>query len=175
MRLPDHLTPGLRVVFVGTAATTGGQQRAHYFAGAGNIFWLLLHQLGLTPTQLRPEDDATLPSYGIGLTDLYVSVTRHRNRVVRVDYELDDFLAKLCACGPGAVAFVSKDAATTFARAAGLRLPPDYGPAPWPVGGLPAFVLPGPSGANNAMPVPLRLALWRDLVDQLEFDEVRNA
>jgi TDG/mug DNA glycosylase family protein len=38
----------------------------------------------------------------------------------------------------------------------------------WPVAGRPAFVLPGPSGANNGMPLPLRIALWRDLADFLE-------
>ena len=34
--------------------------------------------------------------------------------------------------------------------------------------GRPAFVLPGPSGANNGMHLPLRIALWRDLADFLE-------
>jgi TDG/mug DNA glycosylase family protein len=33
------------------------------------------------------------------------------------------------------------------------------------VAGRPAFVLPGPSGANNGMPLPLRIALWSDLAD----------
>ena len=30
------------------------------------------------------------------------------------------------------------------------------------------MILPGPSGANNGMPLPLRIALWRDLADFLE-------
>ena len=30
------------------------------------------------------------------------------------------------------------------------------------------FVLPGPSGANNGMPLALRTALWADLADFLE-------
>ncbi len=171
MRLPDHLAQGLHVVFVGNAATEGGQPRQRYFGGAGNIFWLLLHEIGLTPARLTPEDDHTLPAYGIGLTDLYATLTRHNGRVVRVDYELEELLAKLRRYRPGAVAFVSKDAATNFARAARLRLPKGYGPAPWQVGGRPAFVLPGPSGANNAMPIPMRAAMWRDLADHLELAE----
>ena len=28
--------------------------------------------------------------------------------------------------------------------------------------------VPGPSGANNGMPLPLRIALWGDLVDFLD-------
>ena len=66
------------------------------------------------------------------------------------------------------MAWVSKTSATTYARVSGRRAPRDYGPAPWTVAGVPAFVLPGPSGANNGMPVPVRLALWRDLADFLE-------
>lgn len=66
------------------------------------------------------------------------------------------------------MAFVSKTAASAYARAAGERQPQDYGALSWTVEGIPAFVLPGPSGANNAMPLPLRIALWRDLLDFLE-------
>ena len=43
-----------------------------------------------------------------------------------------------------------------------------FGMLSWPVAGRPAFVLPGPSGANNGMPLPLRIALWTDLVDFLD-------
>lgn len=66
------------------------------------------------------------------------------------------------------MAFVSKTAAGSYARAAGRRRPQRYGEVSWSVAGRPAFVLPGPSGANNGMPLPLRIALWRDLADFLE-------
>ena len=72
------------------------------------------------------------------------------------------------AVGPTVVAFVSKTAATWYARGAGERLPQGYGELTWTVAGVPAFVLPGPSGANNGMPLALRLALWTDLADFLE-------
>jgi TDG/mug DNA glycosylase family protein len=68
--LPDLLRPGLRVVFVGFAASEESARRKHYYARGGNAFWKLLHQAGLTPIQLRPEDDAHLLDYGIGVTDL---------------------------------------------------------------------------------------------------------
>ena len=42
-----------------------------------------------------------------------------------------------------------------------------WGPTPWDVGERTGFVLPGPSGANNGMPRPVRIALWRDLADYL--------
>ena len=74
----------------------------------------------------------------------------------------------LRAVAPRVVAFVSKTAATWYARGGGERLPRGYGELDWPVAGIPAFVLPGPSGANNGMPLALRLAMWTDLADYLD-------
>jgi TDG/mug DNA glycosylase family protein len=168
--LADVLAPGLRVVLAGTAPRRPFLPHVHHYAGRGNLFWLLLHESGLTPERLRPEDDATLPRFGIGLIDLLK--TREPDEEGRlVDrYHPAAFVAKLRAARPGAVAFVSATAANAFARSTGSRgLPPaPWGPTPWQVAGRPAFVLPGPSGANNGMPLALRVALWRDLADFLE-------
>ena len=38
--------------------------------GPGNRFWRTLHEVGLTPTELRPDEYARLLNHGIGLTDL---------------------------------------------------------------------------------------------------------
>jgi double-stranded uracil-DNA glycosylase len=155
----DVLAPGLRAVFVGTRGRNGSPHGRHYYDGAGNQFWNLLHLSGLTPTRLDPSDDTTLPRYGYGLTDL----------VWRGDTaDLTALQRALRRARPDVVAFVSKTAAASYAREVGERLPRTYGPLSWPVVGLPAFVLPGPSGANNAMSVPLRAALWRDLGDFIE-------
>lgn len=157
--LRDVLAPGLRAVFVGTRGRNGSPHGRHYYDGAGNQFWNLLHLAGLTPLRLDPSDDTTLPTYGYGLTDL----------VWRDDAaDLRTLHSALRRTRPEVVAFVSKTAAVSYAREAGQRLPRSYGPLSWTVVGLPAFVLPGPSGANNAMSVPLRAALWRDLTDFIE-------
>lgn len=154
----DILAAGLRAVFVGTRGRSGSPHARHYYDGAGNQFWNLLHLSGLVPVRLDPSDDATLPQYGFGLTDL----------VWRDDTaDLDSLHRALRRVRPEAVAFVSKTAATDYARLTRQRLPRGYGALSWPVAGIPAFVLPGPSGANNAMSVPLRAALWRDLADFL--------
>jgi TDG/mug DNA glycosylase family protein len=146
-------------VFVGTRGRNGSPHGRHYYDGAGNQFWNLLHLSGLTRVRLDPSDDATLPTYGYGLTDL----------VWRGDTpDLAALQRALRRARPRVVAFVSKTAATSYAREVGERLPRTYGPLSWTVVGLPAFVLPGPSGANNAMSVPLRAALWRDLDDFIE-------
>jgi TDG/mug DNA glycosylase family protein len=68
--LPDLLKPGLRLVFCGTAAGTVSAARGAYYAHPQNKFWRVLHQVGLTPEQLTPEEYRRLWDYGIGLTDI---------------------------------------------------------------------------------------------------------
>lgn len=157
--LPDILHPGLRAVLVGTSGVRGSPHRLHYYDGRGNHFWLLLHESGLTPVRLEPEDDERLLTYGLGLTDL-----RYRDG----EPDLSGLDRRLRRARPTVVAFVSKSAASGYARAAGQRQPRGYGPLSWRVAGRPTFVLPGSSGANNAMPIPLRAAMWRDLGDYIE-------
>jgi hypothetical protein len=65
--LPDLLAPDLRIVFCETAVATASAERGHYYSGPGNKFWHLLHDAGLTPSLLNPEEDASLLSYGIGI------------------------------------------------------------------------------------------------------------
>lgn len=166
MPLRDILAPGLRVVIVGTIAAWDRAEREHYYAGRGNAFWVLLHESGLTPVLLTPEEDHRLPEFGVGVTDLVRTEPAAPGEPPHFD--VDRLVAVLARAAPPAVAFVSKTAAAAYARAAGQRLPRDYGELSWDVAGRPAFVLPGPSGANNGMPLPLRIALWRDLADFLE-------
>jgi double-stranded uracil-DNA glycosylase len=166
--LADILGPGLRVVIVGTIAAWDRAEREHYYAGRGNSFWLLLYESGLTPRRLEPEDDHLLPQFGIGLTDLVRTEPSPPGEPPRFD--LAALTARLSTAAPHAVAFVSKTAAASYARTAGVRPPRGYGELSWAVADRPAFVLAGPSGANNGMPLPLplRIALWRDLTDYLE-------
>lgn len=169
MPLADILGPGLRVVITGTIAAWDRAEREHYYAAPGNAFWYLLHASGLTPRRLQPEEDHLLPEFGIGLTDL----VRTERRVPGEPpvFDLRSLHRALRSAAPTVVAFVSKTAASSYARAAGQRLPRGYGELSWQAAGRPAFVLPGPSGANNGMPLPLRTVMWRDLADFLEVCE----
>ena len=155
MLLPDYLRPGLRAVIAGVAPIGTWDGRRRYYAGRGNAFWLLLHESGLVPEQLAPADDERLPEYGVGLTDLVKTVTPEpapadrfgvppRGGGLRVDYDSAGLAAKIARFAPDAVAFVSKAAAHAYAGGAGLARPKHYGETPWPVGGRPGFVLPGP-------------------------------
>ena len=160
------LAPGLRVVIAGTIAAWDRVEQEHFYAGAGNKFWVLLHESGLIPHLLTPAQEELLPQHGVGLMDLIRTEPSPPGEPPRFD--VVSFLRTIKRYRPAALAFVSKTAASSYARAAGERLPRGYGPLSWSVAGRPAFVLPGPSGANNGMPLPLRIALWADLVDFLD-------
>ena len=67
MILPDVLAPGMRVVFCGTAPGAASARARAYYAGPGNRFWVTLHEVGLTPILLRPDEFARLPEFGVGL------------------------------------------------------------------------------------------------------------
>lgn len=79
--LPDILAPGLRVVFVGSNPSIRAGQTGHYYAHPGNRFYPLLFAVGLTPRRLQPEEDTLLPTFGIGLTDLYDRPSRRADDV----------------------------------------------------------------------------------------------
>ena len=164
--LDDLVEPGVRVLIAGTIAQWHRVEREHYYDGAGNHFWTLLHESGLVSQRLTPADDHLLPAFGIGLTDLVR--TRRSAPGEPPVFDVAGFHRVIQRADPLAVAFVSKTAAASYARAAGARPPRGYGALSWRVAERPAFVLPGPSGANNGMPLPLRIALWRDLVDFLD-------
>ncbi len=74
----DLLAPGLAVVFVGFNPSLPAWRTGHYYANPGNQFYRLLHESGLTPRRLRPEEDAELLGYGIGVTDLLTGVPSAR-------------------------------------------------------------------------------------------------
>jgi double-stranded uracil-DNA glycosylase len=156
---PDVLRANLRAVLVGTRGRSGSPHALHYYDGVGNHFWTLLYDSGLIGALLDPGEDERVLEYGLGLTDLV-----YRDGVA-------DVLAlhrKIRRYRPRVVAFVSKTAAASYARVAGERRPRGYGALSWTVAGRPAFVLPGSSGANNAMPLPLRAAMWGDLADFID-------
>ncbi|CAA9364302.1 MAG: hypothetical protein AVDCRST_MAG36-2920 [uncultured Nocardioidaceae bacterium] len=156
--LPDIVGPEPVVVFCGLAGAESTKVREHYYASPGNNFWSVLHLSGLTPGQLRPEEEARVTEHGLGLTDLVGWWDPPR-------VDVDDLVAKVARWQPEWLAFTSKDVAGKAARALGHRRP-GLGPAPWEVDRAQVFVLPGTSGANQRRDYdgrPHRLSWWRDL------------
>ncbi len=159
--LPDMLRPGLIVVFCGTAAGAQSARAGAYYAGRGNKFWRTLHQIGLTPRQLDPHEFATLPAYGIGLTDIAKTYSGADSGLRRSHFDADGLRAKIITFAPRAFAFNGKRAAQAFY---GTSAAVAYGRQPEPIGATILFVLPSTSGAASGF---WDAGYWQALADFL--------
>ncbi|WP_293797360.1 mismatch-specific DNA-glycosylase [uncultured Bosea sp.] len=143
--LPDVLEPGLRVVFCGTQAGAASARLGAYYAGPGNKFWPVLHQIGLVPVRLRPEEFRTLLRYGIGLTDV-AKRTSGPDSALRGDhFDVAGFTARIDANQPRILAFNGKRAAQAALGISEGRL--SYGPQTHGLADADIYVLPSTSGA----------------------------
>jgi TDG/mug DNA glycosylase family protein len=145
--LPDVLTPGLRIVFCGTAAGTVSAALGCYYAHPQNKFWRTLEAVGLTPHRLHPPEFATLPRWGLGLTDIAKSVSGMDNQLPPGALGREPcrtMAAKIVAARPNILAFTSLTAGRRYlGRDAG------FGEQPETIGATRIWLLPSPSPAAN--------------------------
>jgi TDG/mug DNA glycosylase family protein len=139
--LPDVLRPGLEIVFCGTAAGTASARAKAYYAGPGNAFWKTLHETGLTPVELAPDEFERLPEFGVGLTDICKVLHGSDLEVGTVEFDVAGLQARIAEAEPGVLAFNGKNAA----RGA-LERDVGYGPQSEQIGGAVVWVLPSTSG-----------------------------
>lgn len=109
--LGDLLSPGLAVVFCGTAAGNLSWETRSYYANPGNRFWKTLHSVGLTDRLLAPEEFGSLRKWGIGLTDLCKASHGADSTLSAKDYDLPGFWRRIADHQPRHVAFNGKQAA----------------------------------------------------------------
>jgi TDG/mug DNA glycosylase family protein len=145
----------MRIVFCGTAPGTASARAGAYYAGPGNQFWMTLHEVGLTPTLLRPVEFARLAEFGLGLTDVSKTTSGSDAEVGRDGVDRKRLTAAIAGAAPGHLAFNGKNAA----RAA-LGRPVVYGPQTETIGGASVWVLPSTSGAARGF---WDIGPWRDL------------
>ncbi len=69
-RLPDHIRPRGRILFVGINPGLRSVAIGHHFAGHSNRFWKLLFESKLTLESFTYQDDWRLPDRGLGLTNI---------------------------------------------------------------------------------------------------------
>ncbi|GGI19179.1 mismatch-specific DNA-glycosylase [Bradyrhizobium guangdongense] len=157
-RLPDQLRPHLRLVFVGTAASTRSAELGHYYAHPGNRFWRAIHEAGITPRRYQPSEFASLIELGIGFTDLSKSGAGMDHQIAAETIDVPGFRAKMVKYRPRTIAFTSKKAASLFygRPSSGIVL----GRQPTESGFPHVFVLASPSGTASGS---WTLAPWQDL------------
>jgi len=138
--------PGLRILFVGINPSLRSAEVGHHFARPGNRFWSTLHAAGFTPRRLRPHEDAELPAFGIGVTNIAFRPTRAAAELSADELQAGaaDLERTVAEHRPRLVAVVG----LTAYRTAFARPRAGWGVQPERIGGRPVWVLPNPSGLN---------------------------
>lgn len=158
--LPDHLEPGLSIVFVGINPGAYSARVGHYFARPGNRFWQALYEAGLVPELWDPTEDARLLDLGMGLTDVVKRPSDRADELSRA--ELDAGAAalreKISGCQPRVAAFVGL---TGLRACVGEGARPGLQAIRW--GRTSLYGIPSTSGRNAAYPWPVLLHYFQEL------------
>jgi TDG/mug DNA glycosylase family protein len=162
--LPDLLAPGLKTVFCGINPGRVSAAVGAHFANPRNDFWRLLHDAGLTPRLLAPQEQHELLALGFGLTNAALRTTRGSGDLRRGDFasaaaRLERIARELA---PQTIAFVGKEA---YRGVFGIR--PDLGRQERMLGDTRLFVLPSTSPANAAVPYEERLRWFTELASSV--------
>jgi double-stranded uracil-DNA glycosylase len=146
--LPDILAPGLSVVFCGLNPGLRAAAAGHHFAGRSNRFWRVLHLAGFTPTQIEPEDDASVLAFGLGLTVVVARPTAGADELGNDEYRAGGVALrrKIERYAPCNVAFMGKAAFAAIAKQREVA----WGRQATTIAGATIWVLPNPSGRNLA-------------------------
>ncbi|HEX8026745.1 MAG TPA: G/U mismatch-specific DNA glycosylase [Candidatus Limnocylindrales bacterium] len=161
LTIPDVIAPDLRVLFIGINPGLVSAATGHHFARPGNRFWATLHGAGFTPRVLRPDEDGSLPRFGLGVTNLVPRATAVASELS--DGELQAGAARIrrivAEVRPAFVAFVG----VTSYRTAFDRPSAIVGLQPEPLAGSAVWVLPNPSGLNAHYQLRDLIPLFREL------------
>lgn len=160
LTLPDLLDPGVDLLFVGINPGLKSALVGHYYAGPGNLFWRCLHQSGLTPVLLTPQEDRRVLEWGIGITDCVKRTTRSASEVRRREFIAGraDLLARISACSPRLICF---NGLMGYRQA--LDPEAQLGLQPGEIAGARVFVVPSTSAANAGFTREERVEWFRRL------------
>jgi TDG/mug DNA glycosylase family protein len=151
--------PQPEILFVGINPGTTSGKVGHHFAGPANPFYKLLHAAGLTPIELRADEDQRLPEWRLALVNLCARPTKVASELTRAELHAGRraLVKKIAQLQPEIVALVGVTLyPIVFARedrkAPKPDLPPGPGPKPQTIEGARVFVVPNPSGLNASFP-----------------------
>jgi TDG/mug DNA glycosylase family protein len=161
--LPEYLRPGLDAVFIGFNPGETAARRGHYYAYPGNRFWWLLHQSGLTPRLLRPDEDHLMPTLGYGLIDLVRRPSRTSGDLERWEFAAGRkaLLEGLARFRPRLACYTGKGIYAALIGRPGGAI--SYGlQATEACPGVKDFVAASTSG-RSGMPIAEKLMIYREL------------
>jgi len=168
--LPDHLRPGLRILFVGINPGVRSAQTGHHFAGHSNRFWKLLYESGLVTEPLTYREDWRLPEWSLGLTNIIGRSSAGIDALDPREYRRGAAILerKIRRYRPAIVAMLG---VTIFRRLfpraskSGRRL--DLGATGLEIAGARVFLLPNPSGRNASYSYSTMLEGFRALCKEV--------
>lgn len=147
--LTDILASELDVLIVAINPSGHSAEAGHSFASKGNPFWRLLHESGLTRELLKPEEEARLPEFGVGLASGVQRATRTAAELTRAEQRL----------GAQRIVDLVTELRPRYVALLGLTLYPIFFPngsergpglKTSAIASAGVFVLPNPSGLNRA-------------------------
>lgn len=165
--IPDVIARDLAVLFCGINPGLWSAAVGHHFARPGNRFWPALHRSGFTPRVLRPDEQTELLSYRLGVT----------NVVGRASARADELSAGELVAGGRRLAAKLRRYRPAWLGVLGIgayrvafgKPTATIGPQPQPLGGVPVWVLPNPSGLNASFQLDRlaqEFARLRDVVER---------
>ena len=160
--LRDCIGPGTRVLLVGINPGIRSAAIGHHFAGYSNRFWKLLYESRIVTEPLAAEDDARLPEWVLGLTNLIRRPTPGVGTLRPDEYVagLRTLRRKVRRLRPDVVAFIGVSLYRAIAAVKGA-IPP--GARPDTFEGARVVVLPNPSGKNAHFTYREMLDAFREL------------
>jgi TDG/mug DNA glycosylase family protein len=154
----------LLVLFVGINPGLRSAQTGHHFAGHSNRFWKLLYESKLVPEPLTYKDDARLPEWKLGLTNIIRRSSAGIDVLKRCEYLRGRrrLLATVRRYRPHVMAVLGVTIYRMLFR--------EVGPSPVRLGwqrerfaGARVYVLPNPSGRNAHYPYRRMLTAFQVL------------
>jgi len=144
--MPDIIALNLRVLFCGINPSVYSVVVGHHFARPGNRFWKALFNSGFTPHLFKPEEDFSLPDFGLGITNIAPRAT-----VAAAELSLDELREGGIILREKVIRFAPKHLAVLGIgayRTAFEKPKATFGEQSETVGKTRLWVLPNPSGLN---------------------------
>ena len=161
-RLPDYISPGVEILFVGINPGLRSAQTGHHFAGYSNRFWKLLFQSTLISEPLTYQEDWRLPEWKLGITNIISRPSAGIDALSPIEYRRGraGLERKLARFQPRLVALLG----VTILR---ILFPNEHhaelGLTRVHLAATPIFLLPNPSGRNAHYSYAHMLAAFRSL------------